>query len=440
MRFSEIATITGGKLFGQDGDISEFVIDTRKLQAGDCFVAISGEHDGHQYVFDAINKGASLAMVEVRQAGDFSQLVVKDTVKALQSLAIWHRKNFSLPVIALTGSCGKTTVKEMIGQIFPEPSLATKGNYNNHIGVPLSVLRLNKAHQYAIFELGANHIGEIAETTAVAKPDVAYINNIAPAHIEGFGSIEGVLKAKSEIFQGLSANGVAVINIDDSRLEPLAKNLPHRVMTCSIESQDADVYASDLVLHDDGCYEFSCHVQGHSCKIRLQVPGRHNVSNAIGACAMTYAAGIDLPTIKHGLEAFLGVEGRLSEQTLANGVRLIDDTYNANVHSVKAAIDVLSSFPGKRILILGQLAEVGDEMMNHCQQIAEHLNQKGIDMLLTTGPFPEEGFALFNHQARHFECKQALVDSIDVQAPMTILVKGSRSAKMEEVAEKLRMK
>ncbi len=438
---SKITKVVGGRLEGGDVEVSGYTHDSREIKKGNCFFALTCDGgDGHSYLESVKESGGVCAVVEKQMAVALPQIVVKDSLKALQDLALYHRKHYNLPIIALTGSCGKTTVKEMVASILPKPSLATPGNYNNHIGVPLSLLRLNETHQFAVFELGANHIGEIASLVRLVLPDVAYINNIAPAHLEGFGSIDGVLKAKSEIFSGLASTGTAVINIDDERLAPLVHQLPNHMLTCATYNSDADIYASDSSVSDTGCYTFILNLKGkRSNRISLSVPGEHNLANAVAAAALCYAVGVSDKDIAIGLSQFKGVKGRLTEHLSQSGIRVLDDTYNANLRSVKAAIDVLANFAGRRVFILGDLAEVGDDLDKHYQQIAEHLNQKEIDYLLTCGAMNPEAFRVFKHDKKHFNDKQAMADAMNLLQlkETTILVKGSRSAKMEEVVTKL---
>jgi UDP-N-acetylmuramoyl-tripeptide--D-alanyl-D-alanine ligase len=428
----------GGKLSDVAAAYHGVCIDSRCIKPKQCFIAITGEtFDGHNFVEEAYKAGASLAVVS--KPGDYPLPVIEvvDTADALGKIATSHRKQFSLPVLALTGSCGKTTVKEMLASILPPPSFATKGNLNNHLGVPLSLLSLRPEHRYGVFELGANHIGEIARTVAWVKPEVALITNVAPAHLDGFGSIEGVAKAKNEIFSGLNSEGIALINIDDSNIVVNARKVLCRTLSFSLENPSADIFAKDIGINDKGTFEFTLHVCGDETQIQLKVPGRHNIANAVAASAAAKALDIPLLDITRGLNAFAGVSGRMTIKQGIKGIRLIDDTYNANLSSVKAAIDSLSCFEGKRVVVLGELSEVGDKLSEHYQAIAQYAKARGIEFFYTCGDQTGIVVETFGEGGVFFEDQKALVDYLKpkISEDMSILVKGSRSAKMEKVVE-----
>lgn len=440
MRLKEIARITQGELIGADCEVAGFSIDTRTLKAAQCYVAILGEQlNGHLFVQEAIKKGASSLILSERVDADISYVLVPDTVEALGVLGAHHRAQFSCPVAALTGSCGKTTVKEMIASILPKSAFATQGNFNNHIGVPLSLLALEKTHSYGVFELGANHIGEIKRTVNWVKPDVALITNIQPAHLDGFGSIEGVAKAKAEIFESLNASGTAIINMDDERIVEKVSSLKKSMLRFSFDNPNADIYSKELVFSDEGKAQFILSLAGKDIPICLSVPGRHNVMNALSAAAVCHALGIESEAIKNGLAAFQGVAGRMTEKQGAFGTRIIDDTYNANLASVKAAIDVLAVHQGCRVLVLGELAEVECERDVHYEEIAKYAKKRNIDLLLTCGELSSQLFGAFQKEQKHFRDKTQLIAAIKplLKSGTAILVKGSRSARMEEVVSAL---
>lgn len=328
--------------------------DSREIKPGNLFIALQGDRfDGHHFVKEAEDRGALAAVVmHLRDQVQIPQLLVPDTVQALAKLAAAHRHKMDCPVIALTGSNGKTTTKEMIAAILPSPSHATRGNLNNHIGVPLSVLQLNPDHRYAVFELGANHPGEIAHTVAMVHPHVTLINNIAPAHVEGFGSVEGVARAKGEIHQGLSATGIAVVNDDDAYAHFWDELLTDKKVLRFSLNHPADVSAQKMHLDAQGCGQFSLVLPEGCIDIHLKVPGVHNVYNALAAAACCSALGISLKEIQHGLNHFSGVKGRLTVLPGKNQSTVIDDTYNANLRSVLAALEVLAERPGKKSLYL----------------------------------------------------------------------------------------
>lgn len=430
----------------KDRLITGICIDSRKVQPGNLFIALQGERfDGHQFISDVAALGAAAVICNRLIPGvDITQFVVADTQQALAQVASYHRDQIDCRAIALTGSNGKTTVKEMIACILPPPAFATPGNLNNHIGVPLSLLQLQPEHHYAVFELGASHRGEIAYTVAMVKPQVTYINNIAPAHIEGFGSIDGVAHAKGEIHQGLQEHGTAVINQDDDYAnfwDPLL--IDKKVLRFSVK-KTADIYASNIKFNADGCAQFDLITpQGHAF-IQLNVPGAHNVSNAVAAATCTYALGLDLNQIVAGLSQFKGVSGRMTFLQTRPDLLIIDDTYNANLLSVLTAINVLSARKGTRILVFGDMGELGTWTEQHHQEVGIAARNQGIDYLFTCGSHSEATTRAFDKNAHHYVNQQTLVQDLlnqlhdsAIDLPVTVLVKGSRSSAMDKVVKEL---
>lgn len=416
-------------------------IDSRKIKPGDLFVAIRGEHfDGHQFIRDVVKHGARAVLCSERVEGvSVPQLVVPDTVKALGVIATWRRKKLPCSVIALTGSNGKTTVKEMIASILPQPSFATPGNLNNHIGVPLSVLQLQEEHRYAVFELGANHQGEIGYTVSIVQPQVTLINNIAPAHIEGFGSIDGVARAKGEIHEGLSAKGIAIINDDDAYAHFWDQLLRDKKVLRFSADHSADICAKEVVLNAEGCGQFVLVIPGGECSIHLQVPGLHNVRNALAAAACAHAIGISLWDIEKGLCQFGGVKGRMTFLHGKKNALVIDDTYNANLRSSLTAIDVLARRKGKRIFVFGDMGELGTFSKQHHQEVGLAARKQGIDLLMTCGKQSESATEAYGDKAKHYRHHDELVLDLlhHLDEHTTVLVKGSRSSKMENIVHQL---
>ena len=416
-------------------------IDSRTLNPGDLFVAINGERfDGHDYIRDAVARGAA-AVLASRRLDDLAvpQLVMPCTMEALGMIATHHRKRLGCQTIAVTGSNGKTTVKEMIAALLPQPAFATPGNLNNHLGVALSLLKLTPYHRYAVFELGANHRGEIAHTVSMVKPSVTLINNVAPAHLQGFGSLEGVIEAKGEIHRGLLPDGVAVINADD----PSASRWDHhltdkRVVHFSIKTP-RDVYARDVQLHGATGSSFTVVMPEGEVGVHLQVPGLHNVSNAVAAMTCVRALGISVLDSADVLAAFTGVAGRLMFRRGRAKAHIIDDTYNANLRSVLAALDVLAAQPGQRILVLGDMGELGEHAAAHHTEIGHAAQEKGIDRVLTCGTHSEATAHAFGGRGKHYPSHDALVMALltALDANTTVLVKGSRSSAMERVVHQL---
>ncbi len=424
-----------------NAELTGIYTDTRELKPGSLFIALCGERfDGHDFIKEAEEQGAVAAVVnhavdEIRMP----QFVVPDPVQALAKIAAAHRQDIHCPIIALTGSNGKTTTKEMIAAILPIPSHATKGNFNNHIGAPLSVLQLNSQHRYAVFELGANHPGEIAHTVAIVHPDVTLINNIAPAHVEGFGSIDGVARAKGEIHQGLSAAGVAVVNDDDAYAHFWDDLLIDKKILRFSMKHVADIYAQDIQLDAHGCAQFSLIVPNGRADIQLQVPGLHNIRNALAAAACCHAVGIAVKEIQHGLNQFSGVKGRLTLLAGKNQSVVIDDTYNANLRSVLAALEVLAERPGKKIFVFGDMGELGNWATQHHQEVGLAARRLGIDLLLSYGAISKLASESFGVGGQHFVTQEQLVQNlVEKLSPDTVvLVKGSRSSAMEKIVHQL---
>ncbi|WP_419419510.1 UDP-N-acetylmuramoyl-tripeptide--D-alanyl-D-alanine ligase [Legionella sp. D16C41] len=416
-------------------------IDSRKILPGHLFIALRGEKfDGHHFINEAQNKGAVAVLCERQVEGiTIPQFVVNDTLQAMTDMAKWHRKTIHCPIIALTGSNGKTSVKEMIASILPKPSHATPGNLNNHIGVPLSVLQLTSKHRYAVFELGANHQGEIEHTVEIVQPHVTLINNVAPAHIEGFGSIDGVARAKGEIYAGLDSEGIAIVNDDDDYAHFWDDLLANKQVIRFSLVKHADVYAKDLSLNDAGLASFKLVTKQGEQAISLQVPGEHMVRNALAAAACCLAAGISLEEIVIGLQRFQGVAGRLTYLQGKNESLVIDDTYNANLRSVLIALEVLAKRQGRRILVLGDLGELGAWTQQHHEEIGYTAQRKGIDLLMTCGKHSVFSSKAFGESARHYTTKEELTKDLLpwLDKNTTVLVKGSRSAGMEKIVHEL---
>ena len=437
---SDAAEALDARLVGSDTTINGVSSDSRAVQAGQLFVALKGPNfDAHDFAENVREAGAKALLVDHELDCSLPQLVVQDTLYGLGQLAAYWRAQLAIPVVAVTGSNGKTTVKEILASIFSQlgETLATKGNLNNHIGVPLTLLSINKQHKAAVIEMGANHPGEISYLTNMTKPNVAMINNAAAAHLEGFGSLEGVAKAKGEIYQGLDKKGVAIVNADD-QFAPLWRELTrnNKTLTFGLD-QAADV----------SC-EWQGDISGNRLEVRtpvgeigctLKLLGRHNVMNALAATAVAIAAKVDLQTIADGIEALQAVPGRLQLKPGINGARVIDDTYNANPNSLRAGLDVLASCAGERFLVLGDMGELGDNTIELHQQAGADAARLHIDRIYTLGGFSEEATETFGDKGQHFEDVDDLVKSIKpkLSKDVTVLVKGSRMMRMERVVQAL---
>jgi UDP-N-acetylmuramoyl-tripeptide--D-alanyl-D-alanine ligase len=440
--------INGQLIAQQDQDlvIQGVSTDTRSIQPNDVFLALQGPNfDGHKFVDQAQEKGAVALILSREVETSLPFILVEDTKLALGLLGAAVKAKVAPKTVGITGSSGKTTVREMVVAILSRRGkvLATKGNLNNDLGVPMTLLRLEQEHEFAVIEMGANHLGEIAYTTNLVKPDVATIVNAAAAHLEGFGSLLGVARAKSEIFKGLSENGgLAVVNADSQFAEYwLGKLKYNKVQTFSAD-KPADICAEDIILGLDGCAQFELITPKGRVGLSLSLPGAHNVNNALVAASLALEVGATLEDVREGLRTMSHVKGRLNVKQLTNQVKLIDDTYNANVGSVNAAIDLLSSFAGKKILVLGDMGELGEKARFYHSQVGEYALQKGIDKLYTLGVLSQNASDVFAGKGRHFSNLESLVEFINQQTlseqcDISILVKGSRSAKMELVVAAL---
>lgn len=421
--------------------------DSRNITPGNLFVALRGEHfDAHNFLDDVIAKGAVAVVVEQGPKGlKVPAMVVPDTRVALAEIAQHWRRQFTIPVIAVTGSNGKTTVKEMIASIlaveFGEGRyLATRGNLNNEIGVPLTVFRMDQQHRAAVLELGMNHPGEIAKLAAVAQPTVALVNNAQREHQEFMGTVEAVAEENSNVLRALPEKGIAVFPGDDTfmpiwhrsakssgRRKTLTFGLnPESKVTCSFRQGE---FGSEMVV-TAGSNKFP---------VNLTAAGVHNVRNALAAIACTLAIGVSVDAVMRGLESFAPVNGRLQRKKAVNGALVIDDTYNANPDSVRAAIDVLAQAAEPQVLVLGDMGEVGSEGRKFHEEIGAYARGRGVRHLLTLGDLARHSCDAFGARGKHFSDIDAMNAELDnlVTPEATVLVKGSRFMKMERVVQHL---
>ena len=447
MRLSEAARAIDAELRGEDGGFEAVSTDTRTLLPRALYVALKGErYDGHDFLAQAAQKRAAGALVQ--EAGSRAQqarlplIVVEDTRLALGKLAAHWRGRFSAPLVALTGSNGKTTVKEMLASILraahgEDAVLATRGNLNNDIGVPLTLLELRSGHRCAVIEMGMNHAGEIRYLGRLARPDVALVTNAGPVHLEFFESVAAIARAKGEIFEELPARGTAVINADDRHAQvwrDLARG--RRIVEFGLE-HPAPVTARYTLRHLES--EIAVKTPLGEAAALLKAPGLHNVRNAIAASAAAVALEVPAPTIAAGLSRFAAVKGRLQKKTALKGATLIDDTYNANPESARAAIDVLGQAPGKKLLALGDMGELGSGAAEMHADIGRHARAKGVERCFTLGELSAHAARAFGEGARHYARVEELVAALERElAPdVTLLVKGSRFMRMERVVQAL---
>ena len=456
MALSEVARALKATLLGNDVVFQAVSIDTRTLQPGDLFVALSGENfDGHVFVAQAIAKGACavlisapLESIESMNAGaSVPALRVADTRLALGQLSAAWRARFSIPVIAVTGSNGKTTTKEMLAAIFGQRGsvLATQGNLNNEIGVPLTLLRLRKEHRYAVIEMGASHPGEIAYLSGLARPTVALITNAAVAHLGGFGSLDEVARTKGGIYESLADTGVGVVNADDAYASMWRGVISERRCITFGMRTATDVHANmdEVKCHMGSqavttCFEI--HTPVGNVAVALPLLGAHNVMNALAASAAALAAGATLDDIRNGLQGMHPVKGRLTIKRGVHGVRVIDDTYNANPPSVRAAIDVLAAATGQKVLVLGDMGELGDDAPAFHAQMGIQAQAAGINQLYAVGDLSRLAVQSFGNGGHHYASHETLIAALTAAlqglgSSTTVLVKGSRFMRMERVVD-----
>ncbi|PHH40656.1 UDP-N-acetylmuramoyl-tripeptide--D-alanyl-D-alanine ligase [Pseudomonas putida] len=443
LTLSELTNVLDARLISSDASFDGVSIDSRAITAGQLFIALTGPRfDGHDYLNDVAGKGAVAALVE-REVVDSTlpQLLVKDTRQALGQLGALNRAAFTQPVAAITGSSGKTTVKEMLASILRTrgPVLATRGNLNNDLGAPLTLLELAPEHTAAVIELGASRLGEIAYTVGLTKPHVAILNNAGTAHVGEFGGPEKIVEAKGEIIDGLAADGIAVLNLDDKafgiwKLRAGAR----KVLTFSLNNPQADFYASDLSTGARGCPAFNLHTPEGVEHVQLNLLGTHNVANAMAAAAAAHALGVSRFGIATGLGAVQPVKGRTVAQLAKNGMRVIDDTYNANPTSMCAAVDILAGFSGRTVLVLGDIGELGDWAEQGHRDVGEYARGK-VSALYAVGPNMVHAVNAFGKEAHHFGTQAELIQALDAEQDTntTILIKGSRSAAMENIVAAL---
>ena len=443
LTLSEVAVMLGAPFAGADAAVRRVSTDSRSIRPGDLFIALRGEtFDGGAFAAQALQQGAAGVVLDSAQAPEIAAAIrVPDTRLALGQLAAAWRRRFPIPVVAVTGSNGKTTVKEMLAAILrieagaADAVLATEGNLNNDIGLPLMLLRLRPTHQYAVLEMGMNHAGEIDYLTRLARPDVALVNNALTAHIGFLGSVEAIARAKGEIFNGLAKGGIAVFNADDAHAWLWREmNAARCVIDFGLKEpavvrgryQPAGFGAALAITLPDATLD-----------VALQVPGEHNVMNALAAAAAAFALDVSHRGIVAGLADFSGVKGRLQKKPALHGSTFIDDTYNANPDSVKAALAVLAQQPGHKLLVLGDMGELGSDAAAMHGEIGRAARDAGVERLLALGELTRETVAAFGAGAMHFERIEELLAELEnaLTPDTTVLVKGSRFMQMERVVD-----
>ncbi len=441
MSLEQLARIVGCDCPVTGVSISGAVIDSRRIEAGQLFVALPGERvDGHDFLAQAREAGASAALVSETRDDPLPQLKVADVRQAFGQIARAWQQQCRARVVAITGSNGKTSVKEMVSAILRQvgPVLSTQGNLNNDLGVPLTLCRLDQEDKFAVIEMGTNHPGEIAELVNIAEPDVAVINNIAPAHLEGFVSEEGVAREKGAIYAGLAESGTAVVNADmpyQALWQPLIGN--RKVITFALEN-DANIKA-DFIQLDPASSHFLVQIDGVSHHINLSLPGMHNVNNALAAIAVCRALDVPVAAMVKGLSQVQAVPHRLQLRAGVGESRLIDDTYNANPGSYLQALKTLSGFNGQHWLVLGDFGELGSDSDSIHQQMGKQAREAGVSRLLTVGQSSRSATESFGDGAQHYEDIETLRQCLqqELNSEVTCLIKGSRFMQLDKLADQL---
>lgn len=449
-RLSDIARMTSGHLVGEDRVIDAIATDTRALMQGGAtlFVALKGERfDGHDHVAKAAQAGVVAALVSREVDVPIPQVVVADTERALADFATAAQRERTATVVAITGSNGKTSVKALTQSVLERAgrTYATPGNRNNEIGMPLAVLDAPEDAQFAIYEMGTGKPGDIAYLTAIARPDIGLVNNVAPAHIERMGSLLAIADTKAAVYDDLSDDGTAVINADDAFAPYFAERAHGRRLIHFGLDHSADVTARDIVLNDTGSRFVLVTPQGEAV-VELSMPGRHNVRNALAAASIALGAGVPVATIAQGLAATQPVAGRLITHVTARGARLIDDSYNANPGSLAAAIDTLAEAArgagDAAWLVLGDMRELGDDAAAMHAEVGRRAKSAGIARLFTLGPLSAHAAQAFGEGGMHFDSHEALAATLrtameEAGARLRVLVKGSRGSAMDRIVAAL---
>ncbi len=439
-----------------DAEINGVSTDTRTIKKGELFIPLVGEmFDGHYFVDEAIEKGASAVLIHREDAKFLPELfsevaVVKvaDTLRALQDLASFQRNRFNIPVVAVTGSNGKTTTKDMIALVLSEKFkvLKTQGNLNNEIGLPLTLLGLEDSHEVAVVEMGMNHLGEIHRLAEIARPNIGVITNIGVSHIQNLGTRENILKAKMEIFDFFTSEDKAILNGDDEFLSKIANELPYQIKYYGT-SDIASIKAQDIKLLGEQGISYNLNIEGEIHPMEIPIPGKHNVYNSLAAAAVGSIMGIAMADIAKSLKSYRPGNMRLNIFTTDSNIKVIDDVYNASPDSMKASIEVLKDLgQGRKIAILGDMLELGDYSQKGHTEVGEVVAHKGIDILITVGQESKfivtgaSSCGMDNRNIIHLESNKDVIEYLDtlIEQGDRILVKGSRGMKMEEIVEYLR--
>ncbi|PPI88649.1 UDP-N-acetylmuramoyl-tripeptide--D-alanyl-D-alanine ligase [Candidatus Pantoea edessiphila] len=440
---SELSEIINGKLHGNDLLLNNISIDSRNVKSNTLFIAIIGKRfDAHNFAVDAVNNGAKALLISRYLPISVPQIIVQDTSLALGALSSWVRKQVSARVVALTGSSGKTSVKEITASIFREcgKTLCNKNNLNNKLGVPITLSELTKEHKYVVIEIGASNLGEIDYMTKLISPENALVNNISLAHLEGFGSLSNIAKAKGEIFNNLPPKGIAIINADSNDWLNWKNHLNERtVWSFSLKNNNSNFFAYNIKINQTNTSFFMQTPYG-IIQSFIKLTGKHNIYNALAAAALSLSVGIPLKAVNNGLSKFHALPGRLFPIYLSKHQIVLDDSYNANVASMEAAIEVLSLMPGYRVMVVADMAELGKDSKQLHRELGIYIRNKAIDLVISIGNL---SFLVgkYSKKGEHFKNKNLLIKRLELllleHTKITILIKGSRSSAMEKVVEGL---
>lgn len=443
MNLKSLAQMMDADYFGDDVPFTGASIDSRDVKPGDLFVCIKGPNfDGHAFATEALAKGAAALMVEKPLCLGLPEVVVNDTTQALGQMASCYRQQFNIPVIALTGSCGKTSTKEMIKAICDQmgPTLATSGNYNNQYGLPLTLLSLKPKHQYAVIEMGASEKGDIEYLAKITRPTISLITNIRDQHVEGLGGRDGISEEKSNIYQYLTQDGIAVVNIDEPYATTWeAKIGEHQRINFSTKGP-ANINAAQISFSGAGA-AFDCYTPMGQEHIEVPLISLHSVENATAAISACMACGATLSDIKNGLRSLKPVKGRMVPHHLENNITLIDDTYNASPASVESAMQTLATLGGKKIFVMSNMGELAQQNEFYHRQLGQWVIENGIDHLLLTGNEDDLQFTLdeCDERAEFFASKELLIATLKsyLEPDTNVLIKGSRANQMELIVQPL---
>ncbi|QIW10671.1 UDP-N-acetylmuramoyl-tripeptide--D-alanyl-D-alanine ligase [Francisella sp. LA112445] len=444
----QLAIQAGLEYIGEDISIQTVAINSNEIKQDALFVAIVANRDGHEFIPSAITNGAKALLVSKKQDLDIPQVVCANTIKGLRALAKEYRKSLKMPIISLTGSCGKTTVKEMIVTLLSGKKVHfTQGNFNNYLGVPMTILETPQDFDFAVVEAGTNVGGEIKAAADIIQPDIAMITNVGASHLENLKTLDGVMIEKGELLKALPSDGYCIVNLDDERIPNYVDKLNCHKITCSMSNKSADILLLDYQVSSE-CYDVKVRIFDKEYTYKLPNIGKHNLLNSILAIASVVAAGIKPAEFLSNTQKIKSYKGRFTSEKITDKLTLVDDTYNASVAAMKAAVDDLTDFKGKKILVASSMKELGDEAENYHRQMGQWLKQANLDKVFLFGDSQLMNCVLKQvdgHRVSYYKSKQSLNNDLldfikkSQLSETKIIVKGARSYKMEEIVEHIRI-